>query len=97
VQSDLPDGAVLVEVDEDDITSDTGQQTPPTPNVQPDFDTQGPMTMASNGSQKTTFLERRKEKGTLCTVHMNDAVDLSLVFFISHLSPHCHVLCFFVY
>jgi len=61
VQSDLPDGALLVEVDEDDVTSDTGQ-TPP-PSFQPDCNVQVPMTVPSNGSHKTTFLERRKEKG----------------------------------
>ena len=55
VQNDLPDGAVLVEVDEDDITPDTALS------FSADSDIQMPLT--TNGSHKSTFFERRKEKG----------------------------------
>jgi len=56
-QNDLPDGAVLVEMDEDDIVSDTA------PSFATDTDVQLPLTTA--GSHK--FVERRKEKGQCST------------------------------
>jgi len=59
VQSALPDGAELVEVDEDDITSDTAL------NFSTDSDVQ--TTPTTNGSNKSTLFERKKEKGQNCT------------------------------
>lgn len=65
VQNDLPDGAELLEVDEDDVTPDMGQT--PAPSCPSESDILPPVTPTSNGSHKTTFLERRKEKGRHCT------------------------------
>ena len=95
LQNDLPDGALLVEVDEDDIISDTGQ-TPPH-SFPPDCDIQLPMTLPSNGSQKNTFLERRKEKGILSNMaHINSAVSLLSLFYLWFLQ-HTHSMLVCVY
>jgi len=57
IQSDLPDGALLVEVDEDEITSDSA------PSFPADTDIHMPLT-TTNGSHKSSFFEqRKKEKG----------------------------------
>jgi len=56
MQNDLPDGAVLVEVDEDDLASDTAPSI-----ATAESDVQMPLT--NNGSHKSAVFERKKEKG----------------------------------
>jgi len=73
IQSDLPDGALLLEVEED-VTPEPGQS--PVQGFPSDTDIQLPVTSASTGSHKTTFLERRKEKGSLCALSAVAAVSL---------------------
>ena len=64
MQNDLPDGAVLVEVDEDDLASDTAPSIPAA-----ESDVQMPLT--NNGSHKSAVFERKKEKGRPAHTHIH--------------------------